>query len=165
MGQWQCILKQNSSTWPTGIATISIKILEFNFGKPIFDNSKQDKIIIVGIGLSTPAQKHHPSFLLSPPLNQQTVQAPRFQAISHYILVFQDQNPPPKSQLFQWTPKILKFLSLIPSYYSKVTKFLGKISQFEFLAMTEKNIFVYKLFLSLNISDFDLFLCENCNPT
>ena len=35
--------------------------------------------------------------------------------------------------------------------------------------MTEKNIFVYKLFLSLNISDlcclFDLcFLWKNCNP-
>ena len=50
------------------------------------------------------------------------------------------------------------------SYLLKVTKFLGKISQFEFLVMTEKNIFAYKLFLSLNISDFNLFLCENCNP-
>ena len=30
--------------------------------------------------------------------------------------------------------------------------------------MTEKNIFAHKLFLPLNISDFDLFLCENCNP-
>ena len=30
--------------------------------------------------------------------------------------------------------------------------------------MTEKNIFADKLFLSLNISDFNLFLCENCNP-
>ena len=29
--------------------------------------------------------------------------------------------------------------------------------QFEFLVMTEKNIFAYKLFLSLNISDFNLF--------
>ena len=29
--------------------------------------------------------------------------------------------------------------------------------------MTDKNIFVYKLFLSLNISDFNLLLCENCN--
>ena len=30
--------------------------------------------------------------------------------------------------------------------------------------MTEKNIFVYKLFLSLNISDFSLFsFCKNCN--
>ena len=32
------------------------------------------------------------------------------------------------------------------SYLLKVTKFLGKISLFEFLVMTEKNIFVYKLF-------------------
>ena len=30
--------------------------------------------------------------------------------------------------------------------------------------MTEKNIFAYKHFLSLNISYFNLFLCENCNP-
>ena len=47
--------------------------------------------------------------------------------------------------------------SLIPSYLLKVTKFFCKISQFEFLVMTEKNIFAYKLFLSLNISDFSLF--------
>ena len=32
--------------------------------------------------------------------------------------------------------------------------------------MTEKNIFVNKLFLSLNISDFSLFfLCKNCYPS
>ena len=30
--------------------------------------------------------------------------------------------------------------------------------------MAEKNIFAYKPFLSLNISDFNLFLSENCNP-
>ena len=30
--------------------------------------------------------------------------------------------------------------------------------------MTERNIFVYKLCLSLNISDFSFFLCKNCNP-
>ena len=29
--------------------------------------------------------------------------------------------------------------------------------------MTEKNIFAYQLFLSLNISDFNLYICENCN--
>ena len=29
--------------------------------------------------------------------------------------------------------------------------------------MTVKNIFVYKLFLSLNVSNFSLFLCKNCN--
>ena len=39
----------------------------------------------------------------------------------------------------------------------KVTKFLVKVSQFEFLVMAEKNIVVYKLFFSLNISDFTLF--------
>ena len=30
--------------------------------------------------------------------------------------------------------------------------------------MTEKKIFAYKLFLSLNSSDFNIFVCENCNP-
>ena len=30
--------------------------------------------------------------------------------------------------------------------------------------MTEKNIFAYKLFFSLIIRDFNLLLCENCNP-
>ena len=30
------------------------------------------------------------------------------------------------------------------------------MSQFEFLVMTEKNSFAYKLFLTLNISDFNL---------
>ena len=45
----------------------------------------------------------------------------------------------------------------------KVTKFSVKISQFEFLVMPERNIFVYKLFLLLNISDFSLFLCKSYN--
>ena len=53
---------------------------------------------------------------------------------------------------------IKSFSFLIPSYLLTVTEFLGKISQFEFLVMTEKNIFAYKLFLSLNISNFNLFL-------
>ena len=44
----------------------------------------------------------------------------------------------------------------MPSYLLNLTKFLGEISQFEFLVMAEKNIFAYKLFLSLNISDFNL---------
>ena len=43
-----------------------------------------------------------------------------------------------------------------PSYLLKVTKFLVKISQFELLVMTEKNIFVFILFLS-NISDVIFF--------
>ena len=37
------------------------------------------------------------------------------------------------------------------------------ISQFEFLVITKKNIFTCRLFLSLNISDFNL-LCDNCTP-
>ena len=58
---------------------------------------------------------------------------------------------------------IKSFSSLKPSNVLKVIKFLGEISQFEFLIMTEKNIFAYKLaslfllFLSLNISYFNLF--------
>ena len=78
-----------------------------------------------------------------------------------YILVLQD---PLKVGSFSEPQKYQHFSSLIPFYLLKVTKFLGKISQFELLVMTEKNIFAYKLFLSLNISDFNLFLCENCNP-
>ena len=35
----------------------------------------------------------------------------------------------------------------ISSHVLKVTKFLVKISQFKFLVMAEKNIFVYKLFV------------------
>ena len=56
------------------------------------------------------------------------------------------------------------FSSLIPSYLLKVTKSFGKISQFELLIMTEKNIFAYKLFLSLNISDFNLFFMWKLQP-
>ena len=57
--------------------------------------------------------------------------------------------PSPKNR-----KKSLSFLT--PSYLLKVTKFIVKISQSEFLVMIEKNIFVYKLFLSLDISDFTL---------
>ena len=66
-----------------------------------------------------------------------------------YILVFHE--PPIKIGFFSEPP--IKFFILNPSHLLKVTKFLVKISQFKFLVMTEKNIFVYKLFL-LNISDF-----------
>ena len=100
-----------------------------------------------------PLLKNTTPFSCQPsPLNQQTVQAPFL------------GNPPSKSLFFQWTPKILKFLSLIPSYLLKVTKFLGNISQFEFLVMTEKNNFAYKLFLLLNISDLNLFFMWQLHP-
>ena len=66
-------------------------------------------------------------------------------------------TPAPKNRIFQWTPIILKFFILTPYHLLKATKLLIKISRFKFLVMTEKNIFVYKLFLSFNISDFSLF--------
>ena len=58
-------------------------------------------------------------------------------------------SPPLQVGFFNKSPKYLNFLSLAPSHLLKVTKFLVKISQFEFLIMTEKNFFVYKPFLSL----------------
>ena len=77
---------------------------------------------------------------------------------------FETPPHPLKVGSFIERPKYLSFSSLIPSYLLKATKLLGGISQFQFLVMTEKNILAYKLFLSLNISYFNLFLCENCNP-
>ena len=38
------------------------------------------------------------------------------------------------------------FSSLTPSYLLKVTKFIVNISEFNFLVVTEKSIFAYKLF-------------------
>ena len=55
------------------------------------------------------------------------------------------------------------FKSLSRSYLLKVTTFLVEISQFEFLIDRER-YFWSSTFLSLNISDFDLFLCKNCTP-
>ena len=46
----------------------------------------------------------------------------------------------------------------------KVTKCLVKLSQFKFLVNADKNIFVYKLFSSLNISDFSLFFMQKLDP-
>ena len=40
-------------------------------------------------------------------------------------------------------PMKVTFVSLTPSHLLKVTKFIVKISQFKFLVMTEKNIFLF----------------------
>ena len=77
-----------------------------------------------------------------------------------FISVF--MNSPLTVRFFSEGPKYQSFSSLTPSYLLKVTKFLVKICQFEFLTMTEKIIFVYKLFLSLNISAFFFFLLFFC---
>ena len=59
-------------------------------------------------------------------------------------------------------PHVKNFSS--PSHLLKVSKLFLKISQFKFLVMTEKNIFVCKTFLSLNISDFSLFFIQKLQP-
>ena len=113
------------------------------------------QIVIVCIGVSTSSKASPPLSCQAPPL-----QASLFKQFPIYIGFSWIL---PKSGIFQWTPKYQSFSSLTPSYLLKVTKFLVEISQFEFLVMTEENIFGHKLFLLLNISDFDL--CENCNPS
>ena len=63
--------------------------------------------------------------------------------------------PPKKNQIFQWTPVILKL---------KATKFLVKLSPFKSLVNTDKSIFIDKIFLSSNISDFSLFFMQKLQP-
>ena len=105
-------------------------------------------------------QQNMVKIFLTPPLKSASCPSPSFLS-----------NPPYwffvtlKVGFFSEPPKYQSFSSFTSSYLLKVTKFLVKIySQFEFLVMTEKSIFAYKLFLSLNISDFSLFSCENWNP-
>ena len=62
-------------------------------------------VCMVCIGVSIASQKH-PLFLAKPPLNQQTVQAP---LLGNPPCIWFFVNPP-ESRIFQWTPKILKFL-------------------------------------------------------
>ena len=115
-----------------------------------------------------PPSKTPPLFLAnSPPsfnpLNLQTVQAPffrQFPPLYHFFC----ELPPLKVRFFSGCPKYQSFSFLTPFCLLKVTKFLVKISQFEFLVMTEKNIFVYKLFLLLNISDFSFFFVKIATP-
>ena len=110
---------------------------------------------IVCIGVSPPplaSKKPPPSFLPSPPLKSANCPSPLFRQSPPLYWFSVNPPPPPKSQIFHWTPEILKFFILNNIFYLlKVTKSLSKISQFEFLVMTWKNIFAYKLFLSLKI--------------
>ena len=97
-----------------------------------------------------------------PPLNLKNIELPFLGDFLLNIGFFMTL-PPPKNRIFQWNPKIFpkvsknipkSFSSLTPSYLSKITKFLVKVSQSEFFVMAEKNIFVSKLFLSLNFQIF-----------
>ena len=107
------------------------------------------QIVMVCIGVLTHLKNTTLSFLPSPAtLNLQTLLAP-FLSNPLSILVFCE--PFLKVGLFSEPQKYQSFSSLTPSYLLKVTKFLVEISQFEFLVMTEKNIFAHKLFMPLNI--------------
>ena len=89
-------------------------------------------------GINPPKKIPLPSFFPSPLLNLQTVQAPLFRQSPLYIVFC---KPPTFSvnfkntKVFHHSPHLLK-----------VAKFLVKISQFEFLVMTEQSILVYVLF-------------------
>ena len=104
----------------------------------------------------------HPLFLANPPLKSANCPSPLFMSSPLYSCFF--VNPPLKVRFFGEPPKYQSFSSLTPSYLLKVTKFLVTISKFEFLVMTEENIFAHKFFLPWNISHFNSFSCENCNP-
>ena len=88
----------------------------------------------------------NPLFLAKPlPLNLQSVQTPFLRQLPPLDCFL--HQPPPKNRFFSKHQKYSSFSSLTPSYLLKITKFIVKISQFEFLVMTEENIFVYTLFL------------------
>ena len=94
-------------------------------------------------GINSPPQKHHPSLFCQAPLKSTNCQSPS-PFLGNLPLYIGFSRPPLKVGSFSEPQKYSSFSSLIPSYLLKVTKFLGKISQFEFLVMTEKNIFAYK---------------------
>ena len=104
-------------------------------------------------------------FLAKPPLKSANCPRPCFLGNPPYILVFREPLPwnSDYSVNLPPTPKKQSFSSFTPSHLLKVTKFLLKIPQFEFLVTTEQSVLVYKLFLSLNMPDF-IFLLKNCNP-
>ena len=119
-------------------------------------------IVCIGASTSSPTL----SFFLTPP--PQTLIKPSKCPSSPFFL---GNSPPIFGSL--WTPPLksvfsvnrhIKFSSLTLSHLLKATKFLANISQFKFLVMTEKNIFVYKPFLSLNILDFSLFFMWKLHP-
>ena len=112
-------------------------------------------------GINPPSKTPPPRFCKAPPIDLQTFQGPLFRQSSLYIGF---SWPPIKVGLFSELQKCQSFPFLTPSYLLKVTKFLVKISQFEFLVMTDKNMFAYKLYFLLNISDFSLFFMWKLQP-
>ena len=98
------------------------------------------------IGVSTtpppPLQTSSHSFLTSPSLNLQNVHAPFFTQFPPQYWLF--VTPLKIRQFFREPQKYSSFSSLTQFDLLKITKFLVKVSQFEFFVMTEKNIFIYR---------------------
>ena len=109
--------------------------------KQYFNNPKPLHSMHWGI---IPPQKHHPPLYCQAPLKLTNCPSAPFLG-NHPLYIG-----------FLWTPlkvwsiiepqKYYSFSSLIPSYLLKVTKSLGKLSQFEFLVMTEKIFLLINFF-------------------
>ena len=81
-------------------------------------------------------------FLVKPHFKSVNCSSPSFQEIPPIYWFLGTPHPShTKNRIFQWKRVILKFFTLNPT--PKVTKFLVKTSQFKFLVMTERNIFVF----------------------
>ena len=93
--------------------------------------------IIVCIGVSTCPSK------APPPLKSTKCLSPPFLGNSHLYTVFFREPPSPlKVQFFSGPQKYSSFSPLTLSYLLKITKFLIKVSQFEFFVMTERKTFL-----------------------
>ena len=99
--------------------------------------------------VSTPIKNTSLFFFAKPPVKPANCLNPPFQEISFYIL-----HDLPWILDFSGNPTILKFFSLTQSHLLKVTKFLVEISQFKFLVVAKKNIFVFKLFFIIKYLRF-----------
>ena len=109
-----------------------------------------------------PSQKHPLLFPSKPRLNLETVQAHPLLGNSPFYIGF--LLTPSLKNYFSMNSKN-NFSLLNPSYLLKVTEFLVKIFQFEFLAVIEKNIVVYQCFFSLNVPDISLFFTQKFQPS
>ena len=80
---------------------------------------------------------------------------PFFRHSPHLYRFFVTPSPSRNSDPLVSFQNIKSFSSLTLSFLLKVTKFLLKISQLEFLLMTEKNTFAYKLFFVIKYFRFE----------
>ena len=125
----------------------------------------QLKIVCTGTSNPLPLRKHQSLLSFLAPIKSANFPSPFFDnsPSKFFFFFFFFVNSSRRVRFFSKSLKNYSFSSLTQSYLLKVTKFLVKIFQIEFSAMIEKNVFLCKIFLSLNFSDFSLFLCKNCN--